>query len=98
MSSFSLKLCHRFNNREQDLSCPILLVTILVFYKSGYRFAVVRFFSITRMITDRIGFHSDLLPLLIITITISSSVIGALVSLFSLIILDCDWFKNSSLH
>lgn len=35
---------------------------------------------------------------LIITITISSSVIGALVSLFSLIILDCDWFKNSSLH
>ena len=40
-------------------------------------------FVITRMITDRIGLHSILLPLLIIKITISSLVIGLKNVLFS---------------
>ena len=35
------------------------------------------------MITDRIGLHSVLLSLLIITITIVSNLIGALIVLFS---------------
>ena len=42
-------------------------------------------FVITRMITERIGLHSVLLPLLIIKITISSIVIGLKNSYFPLI-------------
>ena len=42
-------------------------------------------FVITRMITDRIGLHSVLLPLLIIKITISSLVIGLKKAYFPLI-------------
>ena len=56
-------------------------------------------FVITRMITDRIGLHSVLLPLLIIKITISSIVIGLKNSYFPLIHLpSCYWKVQLANH
>ena len=46
-------------NHSRDTSCRLIrLVIILVINKSGPPCADLQFCTITRMITDRIGFHS----------------------------------------
>ena len=57
-------------NWQQNFVSPIQSVIILVFKQIGLPLRGCPILLITRMITDRIGLHSVLLPLLIIIIIV----------------------------
>ena len=64
------------------ISCRAILVEIILVISNRTRAARSFNFEITRMISAQIALRSVQLPLLIITITIFSNVIGALAALF----------------